>query len=56
MLICKLKLRKKNDENFSKYFSGRFEVKVALAKKIKIRDFYVSGSYPLIGLHVVKHG
>ncbi len=29
-------------------------VKVAIAKKIKVRDFYLLGSYPLVGRHVVN--
>ncbi len=32
-------------------------VKVAIAKKIKVRVFFfLLGSYPLVGRHVVKHG
>ncbi len=92
MSICKLELQKKNDEDFSKYFSGgflklklrfaekgkvkknvgvvsypvrwapccrtwlKFEGKFVIVKREKneVRDFYLLGSYPLVGRHVVN--
>ncbi len=30
-----------------------FKIKVRLLEKIKVRDFYLLGSYPLVGRHVV---
>jgi hypothetical protein len=54
MLICKLELREKNDENFQSVFRVGF-LKLKL-KENEVRDFYLLGSYPLVGRHVVKHG
>ena len=33
-----------------------WKLELRLQRKFKIRDFYLLGSYPLVGRHVVKHG
>jgi hypothetical protein len=49
---------KKNDENFSKYFSGGFlKLKLRFADKSKVFKKNVGVvDVPLVRLHVVKHG
>ncbi len=53
-----MKLRKSLTKIFEVFFGSDFEVKVAICweKKNKVRDFYLLGSYPLVGRHVVEHG
>ncbi len=48
-----------NDENFQSIFWLGFfllkkKLKLQLQREFKIRDFYLLGSYPLVGRHVVN--
>ncbi len=57
---CKCRIsgvRKKNERKVpeKKIEVFAMEIKVEVEEK-KIRDFYLLGSYPLVGRHVVKHG
>ncbi len=50
-----VKFTEKNDENFQSIFQVNvLKLKVRLQRKFKkkIRDFYLLGSYPLVGRHV----
>jgi len=53
---CSLVKLWKSDENFQSIFGGCLKLKLRLQRRFKIRDFYLLGSYPLVGRHVVKHG
>jgi hypothetical protein len=59
MLVSKLKLRKKNDENFRSIFRVGFfflKLKLRFAEKGKSKKNFGVVDVPLVGRRVVKHG
>ncbi len=50
----KWKLKEEVPERKLKCFEWKLKLKLRFAKKKEVRDFYLLGSYPLVGCHVVN--